>query len=327
MSQILSQEEVDALLRGVTGGEIETETDDGVDTSGVVVYDLTSQDRIIRGRMPTLEIINDRFARLFRGTLSTALRKVIDVSTVSTDMIKFGEFLKSLPVPTSIQVLRMDPLRGNALLILESKLVFVLVDTFFGGKGESTVKVEGRDFTKIENRIISKVVDNAIECLTKAWMPVFPLDFKFVRAEVNPQFVGIVPPTDVVVVTAFDVEMDTTTGNLTLCIPYSALEPIRSKLHAGFQSDHMEVDHAWVRRFTEQLKRAEVNITAQLGETIISGRDLLDLKIGDIIQLRQFATDPVKVTVEGILKYLGTPGVVKGNNGVKIAEKVTETAF
>ncbi|MBI3581824.1 MAG: flagellar motor switch protein FliM, partial [Nitrospinae bacterium] len=208
MSQVLSQDEVDALLRGVSDGEIETEAEDVGGGSGVVAYDLTSQERIIRGRMPTMDIINQRFSRLFRNSLSTALRKVLDVSAVSVDTIKFGEFIKSLPVPASLHIFRMPPLRGFALLVAESKMVFALVDTFFGGTGEAKMKIEGRDFTSIEQRIIKNVVLMALVDLQKAWAPVHPVEMVFVRSEVNPQFAAIVPPTDVVVVIVFEVEMD-----------------------------------------------------------------------------------------------------------------------
>ncbi len=242
MSQVLSQEEVDALLRGVTDGEIETEVEYVADESGIVPYDLTSQERIIRGRMPTLDIINQRFSRLFRNSLSSALRKVLDISAVSTDTVKFGEFVKSLPVPASLHIFKIEPLRGFALLVAESKLVFALVDTFFGGSGEAKMKIEGRDFTTIEQRMIKKVVLMVLADLEAAWKPVHNIKMTYVRSEVNPQFAAIVPPTDVVVVIMFEVELDSVNGTLTVCLPYSTIEPIIGKLRAGFQSDQLEVD-------------------------------------------------------------------------------------
>ncbi len=324
MSQILSQEEVDALLRGVSGGEIETEQEGPIDDSGVVIYDLTSQDRIIRGRMPTLEIINDRFCRLFRDSLSTVLRKVVDVSLVSTDMMKFGEFLKTLPVPTSIHVLRFDPLRGNSLVIFESKLVFTLVDLFLGGKGSTSIKVEGREFTRIETRIILKILQMGLDAMNRAWKPVHEVDITYVRSEINPQFVGIVPPTDVVVVISFDVEMEFASAGMTLCIPYSSLEPIKEKLHAGFQSDQLEVDHAWIRRFYRQLLKAEVELVVELGNTVVPGRELMKMGIGDILELAGDSQDEVVVSVEGIPKFRGMPGTIKRNLAVEITGMVSE---
>jgi flagellar motor switch protein FliM len=322
MSQILTQEEVDALLKGVSGGEIETETSLEVDASGAIPYDLTSQDRIIRGRMPTLEIINDRFARLFRETLSTSLRKMVDVSAISTDMMKFGEFLKTLPVPTSIHILRFDPLRGNSLMIFESKLVFTLVDLFLGGKGTTTVKIEGREFTNIENRIIYKVLKDATQNMERAWNPVHNVQIEHVRSEINPQFVGIVPPSDVVVVVSFDIEMEFASGGMTLCMPYASLEPIKDKLYAGYQSDHLEVDHAWLRRFYEQLKKASVALSVELGHTTLKARNLLGLAVGDVLFLDENAHEDAIIKVEGVPKFLGIPGIVRGNHAIQITRSM-----
>lgn len=319
MSQILSQDEVDALLRGVSDGEIETEAEDLEDESGVVPYDLTSQERIIRGRMPTLDIINQRFSRLFRNSLSAALRKVLDVSAVSTDTVKFGEFVKSLPVPASLHIFRIAPLRGFALLVAESKMVFALVDSFFGGSGEAKMKIEGRDFTPIEQKIIKKVVLMMLQDLEKAWTPIHPVEMQFVRSEVNPQFAAIVPPTDVVVVVLFEVEMDQIAGTMTVCLPYSTIEPIIAKLKAGFQSDQLELDLTWVKRLHERLTVAEVDVNVQLGKVSIASKEFLELKEGSILQLDTNVTDELSVYIGGVEKLRGYPGVVRGNKAIKIS--------
>lgn len=319
MAQILSQEEVDALLRGVTDGEIETETEEAVDESGIVSYDLTSQERIIRGRMPTLDIINQRFTRLFRNSLSSTLRKVLDVSTVSTDTVKFGEFIKSLPVPASLHIFKMEPLRGFALFIAESKLVFALVDTFFGGTGSVSMKIEGRDFTTIEQRMIKKVILMALEDLEKAWKPVHNVTISFVRSEVNPQFAAIVPPTDVVVVILFEIEMDQVSGTITVCLPYSTIEPIIGKLKAGFQSDQLEVDQLWIKRLRERMLEAQVEVVVELGKARITSKDLVNFKVGDIVQLDNDVTDELTVKVEGVPKFRGYPGTMKGSKAVQVS--------
>jgi len=217
--QVLSQGEVDALLRGVGDGIIETETDVTEDITGVVPYDLTSQDKIVRGRLPTLDIINQMFSRLFRNSFSTLMRKSADISTVSTDSLKFGEFLRSLPVPSSLHVFRMEPLRGFGLMVIESRLVFSFVDNFFGGTGASDINVLGRDFSAIETRMTRNVVQTALEDWERAWKTVHPLGCTYVRAEVNPQFAAIVPPTDVVLVIVFDIEMENSSGAVTICLP------------------------------------------------------------------------------------------------------------
>ena len=323
MSQILSQEEVDALLRGVSDGEIETEVDELGDDSGVVPYDLTSQERIIRGRMPTLDIINQRFSRLFRNSLSTALRKVLDVSAVSTDTVKFGEFIKSLPVPASLHIFRIVPLRGFALLVAESKMVFALVDSFFGGSGEAKMKIEGRDFTAIEQKIIKKVVLMLLQDLEKAWIPIHDVEMAFVRSEVNPQFAAIVPPTDVVVVILFEIEMDQISGTMTVCLPYSTIEPIIGKLKAGFQSDQLEVDLTWVKRLRERLAVAEVDVRVKLGTSTISSDEFTELKEGMVLQLDTDVSGELPVYVGGVEKFRGYPGVVRGNKALKISQVLT----
>ena len=323
MAQILSQDEVDALLRGISGGQVETEQEEIHDPSDVVTYDLTSQDRIIRGRMPTLEMTNEKFVRMFRTTLSALMRKVVSVSTLAVDMIKFGEFLKTIPVPTSLHLFRMEPLRGSAIIVLESKLIFTLVDILFGGTGKEFYKVEGREFTAIENNLIKRVVLSAIGDIEKAWKSVIELKVSYQRAEVNPQFVQIVPPTDIVVVINFEVEVEYTTGILSICIPYSMLEPVREKLHAGFQSEQMEVDRTWMNRFRKGLMKAKVDLVVELGRTEISGSEVVQLKKGDVIPLEQYARDPLNVYVEGTRKFTGSAGVYRGNQAIQVVGIMT----
>lgn len=322
MEQVLSQDEVDALLKGLSDGEIEAETAAAADEdhSGIRPYDLTSQDRIIRGRMPTLEIINDRFARVHRVTLSGALRKVVDITVTQKEMIKFGDFTRTLPVPTSLHVLKMEPFRGHVLLVVESRLIFNLVDCFFGGSGRSSFKIEGRDFTSIEQRVINKVVRMALKDLEQAWNPVTPVSFKFVRSEVNPQFATIVPPTELVIVVHYELEMDTLMGKIILCLPYSTIEPIRSKLSASYQSDQLEVDYSWTRRFIRRLKEIPVQLSVHLGRTEIKGADLLRLEKGDVIVLDQDVNHPLTASVQNVSKYKVVAGVHKGSHAVKIVD-------
>jgi len=322
MSQVLSQGEVDALLRGVGDGDVETETDTPEEVSGVVPYDLTSQEKIIRGRLPTLDIINQMFSRLFRNSFSGLMRKSVDVSTVSTDSLKFGEFLRSLPVPSSLHVFRMEPLRGFGLMVIESKLVFAVVDNFFGGTGDSEIKIVGRDFSAIEIRMTKNVVLTALEDWEKAWKPVHAVTTTYVRSEVNPQFAAIVPPTDVVLVIVFDIEMENSSGSITICIPYAAVEPIISKLKANFQSEQMEADQVWIKRLRRELMQTEVEAVAELGKTSINPGDLLKLKVGDTIMLGNDVSDPLKVKVEGLNKYLGFPGVSRGMKAIQVTKVI-----
>jgi flagellar motor switch protein FliM len=320
MSKILNQDEVDALLRGISGGEIETEQDEPQDDSGVVVFDLANQDRIIRGRMPVLEIINDRFARLATNAMVNTMRKRVDVNPLSIDMSKFGDFMRSLPVPTSINIFKIDPLRGNALLVVDTRLVFSLVENFFGGAG-SQPKIEGRDFTPIEQSIITKVVKVLLANLEDAWRPVHEVSIEYVRSEINPQFATIVPPSDVVVVISFEVELESAMGSLLVALPYATIEPIRSKLYAAFQSERLEVDHAWISRFRDRLLETPVDLTVTLGTTRLTGRQLLDLQVGDILLLDQDEDDLLEARVQGVLKFYGEPGFVKGNKAFRVVKE------
>lgn len=320
MSKILEQDEVDALLRGLSGGDVETETEIPEDDTGVVAFDLANQDRIIRGRMPVLEIVNDRFSRLCTNALANTMRKRVDINPISIDMSKFGDFMRSLPVPTSISIFKMDPLRGNALLVVDSRLVFALVENFFGGAG-SQPKVEGRDFTPIEQAIVERVVKIALANMEESWKPVHEVHVEMVRTEVNPQFAAIVPPSDVVIVVTFEVELENAIGSLIVCLPYATMEPIRSKLHASFQSERLEVDHVWINRFKERLMETPVEMIVRLGKTAISGRQLLYLQEGDIILLDTDEDELLEAEVEGVRKFQGLPGRVKGNKAFQVMKE------
>ena len=323
MSEVLSQGEVDALLRGVGDGDIETETDEAPEeVSGIVPYDLTSQEKIIRGRLPTLDIINQLFSRLFEKSLSTLMRKSVNVSTISTDTIKFGDFIRSLPVPSSLHIFRMEPLRGHGLVVVESKLVFAVVDTFFGGSGAKEAKITERDFSAIEVRMTKSVILSVLEDWEKAWRPVHTVTTNFVRSEVNPQFAAIVPPTDIVLVILFEIEMENISGTLTICLPYAAIEPVIPKLKAQFQSEELEVDQVWVSRLRAELLSTDIEIIAELGGTQITPEELMHFKVGDTLILGNDVTDPLILKVEGNPKFKGFPGVSRGNKAIQITEVI-----
>ncbi len=324
MANILSQEEVDALLRGISGGEIETEVMDLHGPSDVMTYDLTSQDRIIRGRMPTLEMTNEKFARMFRATLSSMLRKVTSVSAMSTDMLKFGEFLKSIPVPTSMHLVKLEPLRGSALIVVESKIIFMLVDIIFGGSGKNAFKIEGREFTAIESSIIKKVILSALVDMERAWQSLAELKITHQRSEINPQFVQLVSPTDVVIVSVFEIEVEYSSGTISVCIPYSTLEPLRDRLQAGYQSEQLEVDKTWINRFKGGLFSSKVDMLARLGSAEISAGEVISLKKGDVIPLDQFVTDPLDLYVEGVMKFRGRPVIYKGNQAIQVSHIISK---
>ena len=248
---------------------------------------------------------------------------MVDVNALNVEMIKFGEFLNTLPVPTSMHVFRMLPLRGGALLVIESKLVFALIDTFFGGPGSMNVKVEGRDFTAIESHMILQVTDIIFKKMEAAWEPIEPIRIELDRSEVNPQFVGIVPPSDMVVATPFEIEMDDARGIISICIPYSTIEPIRSKLYAGFQSERLEVDQGWLRRILWQLEQTEVEASVEIGMAEINLETLLHLQKGDIICLDQDADGELKVKIEGVPKFTGHARKIRQKKAVQITARLT----
>jgi len=323
MTNILSQEEVDALLRGISGGEIATRAEEHQESGIAIPYDLTSHDKVSLRRMPNLEMANEKFARLFRATLSSLLRKVISVSAVSTDIIKYGEFLKTLPVPTSLHLFRMEPMRGSAIFIMESRLIYMLVDLIFGGTGSGSFKIEGREFTSIENNLIKKIVLYALSDLEKSWKSLIDLKVSYQRAEVNPQFLQIVPATDVLVVLNFEIDLENTSGVVSICVPYSMLDPIREKLSAGFQNEQLDADKGWINKFRSGLLKSYVDIFVELGRTQVFAKDIVNLKKGDVIQLEHYATDPLDIYVEGIKKFKGYPGNYKGSQAVQISGIVT----
>jgi flagellar motor switch protein FliM len=342
MNQVLSQSEVDALLAAVSegdfggggstaapassggassgGGKVSASADSsGADDKVVVVYDLTSQDRIIRGRLPQLEVIYEKFMRSFRISLSSALRKIATLNLASTDFLKFGEFVNTLPMPTCMSVLRFNALRGSSLFVIESKLAYALVDSFFGGADRPYTKIEGKDFTQIELAIVRKIVDLAIDDLEAAWAPIEKIDCSFQRTEVNPQFVGIVPPTDVVIATTFDVELENANGTITLVIPYATIEPIKQKLSTGFQVESDQTDRKlWYEIIKEQLMNTHVEMKVNLGESEISLSELMELKTGDVIPLDQDASGEFNIQVEGVPKFKGLYGVHHGSVAVQL---------
>jgi flagellar motor switch protein FliM len=341
MNQVLSQSEVDALLAAVSDGDVaapESSKSSGsvsggggssgqgsgrLDDSKVVIYDLTSQDRIIRGRLPQLEVIYEKFMRAFRVSLSSSLRKIASITLTSTEFLKFGEFINTLPMPTCMSVLRFGNLRGSALFVIESKLAYALVDSFFGGADRPYTKIDGKDFTPIELSIVQKVVGLAINDLEMAWASIEKIGCSFVRTEVNPQFVGIVPPTDVVIASTFDVELENATGTISIVIPYATIEPIKQKLSTGFQVESDQTDKKlWTSIIQEQLLETDLEVQVNLGETEIKLRDLMTLKVGDVIPLDQDATGEFDVQVEGVKKFKGYYGIHHGTVAVQVTRPV-----
>ena len=319
MTDLLSQDEIDALLHGVDDVEDEIVGSDE-NMGSMKNFDFSSQDRIVRGRMPTLELINERFARHMRISLFNMLRKTAEVSINGVSMVKFGEYQNTLYVPTSLNMVRFRPLKGTALVTMEARLVFILVENFFGGDGRFHAKIEGREFTPTERRIIQLLLKVVFEDYKEAWSPVMGVEFEYLDSEVNPTMANIVSPTEVIVVSSFHIEVDGGGGDFHVVFPYSMVEPIRELLDAGVQSDKMDTDVRWSKALRDEIMDIPVEMKVNLLESKISLRDLMDLEAGDIIPVEM--PEAATVFVEELPTYRGKVGKSNDKLAVQITEKI-----
>lgn len=313
-ADLLSQDEIDALLHGVDSGAVPTEAPPAPGEARQ--YDFASQDRIVRGKLPTLEMINERFARTWRIGLFNLLRRSADLSVRGIDLMRFGEYMHSLQVPNNLNLVKMKPLRGTALVVFEPRLVFTTVDNFFGGTGKFHTRIEGREFTPTEMRVIQLLLKQTFADLVEAWAPVMPVEFEYMNSEVNPHFANIISPREYIVVSRFHVELEGGGGEFHLSLPYSMLEPIREQLDAGVQSDRIEKDESWTRALRTQLQDAEVEISSAIAQRQISLRELSRLKVGDVIPIE--LPRNVTLRVEQMPLFTGEFGTHNGKNAIKI---------
>ena len=321
-NEFLTQDEVDALLKGVSGEEEEEHSP--AEAGGVRPYNLATQERIVRGRMPTLEIINERFARLLRIGLFNFMRRSPEISVGPVRVIKYSEFIRNLVVPTNINVAQLRPLRGSALFVFEPTLVFLVVDNLFGGDGRFHTRVEGRDFTPTEQRIIQRILQVVFDDYQSAWKNVYPLTFEYVRSEMHTQFANIATPTEIVVATTFNIDFGAGGGAFHICIPYSALEPIRDLIYSTMQGDHTEPDRRWVRMLSKQVQVAEVELSATLLETSVTVKQLMQLKVGDVIAVDVPPT--INATVDGVPIFECSYGARNGQYAIRIERPLRNSA-
>ena len=320
MGNVLSQDEVDSLLSGISKGKVETETDIPEKSEEVKAYDFSVPAGPLHLRMPALGIINERLVAFLRTSLPIVSKTVVDVNLSSTESVKFSEFCLSLPVPTSLNIFSIEPLRGHSLVVLEGNLVFSFVDSLFGGKGVSHVKLEGRSFTAIEIKIVERIVKIILGDIQQAWSDVYEVKTVYSHSEMDPQFTGIVKSEDVVIVNKFEVELENGTGIITICIPYSCIEPIRDRLKTGFHGESMAVDKEWRRYIEKKIMDMNVELSCIMGMAKIKGQELLKMKIDDVIILDQKPGDLAIVNIEGIPKFKGSPGSYNNRKAVKISE-------
>ncbi len=324
MEQILSQDEVDALLKGIAGGEIEEPEEATDEGAGYERYDFTKQEGALHIRMPAMEVINDSFLRAIRSSLSAMLRRILDITATPMEFDRFGAFVRTLPVPSSLQIFKMDPFRGHALIVLEPRLVFAFVETFLGGSGTRNVRIEGRDFTAIEQRLIRRLVNQLLADMEKAWHSLQPVKVQYVRSEINPQFAKICQPEDVVIINRYEVDMDRSVGSITTCIPLTNLESVKKKLMTTFQREKSEEDIIQQRILQENIKNVPVEFKVELGSATLSAGDIIGLEVGDVIRLDHRQDDLLPAFVAGVRKYMGTAGVHRGNKAFLVKKKVLD---
>jgi flagellar motor switch protein FliM len=319
--EFMSQEEVDALLKGVTG-EIDQEADEKK-PAGVRPYNIATQERIVRGRMPGLEIINDRFARLMRVGIFNFMRRSAEISVGPVKVQKYSEFTRNLPIPTNLNLVHVKPLRGTSLFVFDPNLVFFVVDNLFGGDGRFHTRVEGREFTQTEQRIIAKLLNLVFEHYATSWRSVKPLQFEYMRSEMHTQFANVATPNEIVIVTQFTIEFGSTGGTLHICMPYSMIEPIRDVLSSPIQGEALEVDRRWVRVLSQQVQSAEVELTVDLAEIRSSFEQILNMRAGDVL--------PIDIPEQVVAKVDGVPvmecgyGIFNGQYALRVQKMVSAT--
>jgi flagellar motor switch protein FliM len=314
--KVLNQDEVDALLNGMDSGAVSTAAPP--DPADVRLYDFGKELRIVRGRMPTLEMINERFARLFRTSLYGLLRRSPEIAVGPVQLKKFGEYVHTLHLPTSLNLVKLSPLRGTGLVVIDPKLVFALVDNFFGGKGRHT-KIEGRDFTATESRIISMVLKHVFSDLREAWSHVASLDISYLSSEMNPHFVNIVSPTEIVVITSYRIELEGGGGDLHVTMPYSMIEPLREVLDSAVQGDRAAKDERWVGSLREEIEDADVELITVLGNSTVTIAELLNLRPGDVVPCDFDGRG--QVYAEDIPIFSGAVGLSRGQLAIKVEKR------
>jgi flagellar motor switch protein FliM len=318
LENILSQEEIDALVKGISSGDVQTQTDTPDQDSEAAPFDLTERSVLPSPNIPTMEVLVDRFSKKVKGTFTSALHRIVEVSPVSSEVKKLGDFLKVLPVPTSIHLFRVEPLSGTALLVFESNLVFGLVEFLMGGGGASPAKIEGREFTNIETRMLGKIVQGALEDLQEAWQVIEPVKITLERSEINPQFAVMMPLSDPLLCIHLDLEIEMTTGTFLLCLPYTMIEPYRER-GMGRQNSKSKTERMNMERMIAHLRKTNVEVTVDLGYCSMTVNQILDLRAGSFIALDQSMGESMPVKIEGVPKLQSLAGQMNGKHAVKIS--------
>ncbi|PMP65337.1 MAG: flagellar motor switch protein FliM [Thermodesulfobacterium geofontis] len=319
--KILSQEEIDALLAGLAEGKIETEPEKKAELGEVRPFDFRNYTISARLRIPGLEVISEQLIRSLRMHLSTILREAIDIHSLPLQMERFKDFLNRIPVPTSIHIFKLEPLKGQSLLVIDATLAYLFIERFLGGERKH-VRVEGREFTSIEQKLIKKVVNIIFNELERAWRNITPVKAKYIRGEVNPQFARVLMPEETVIVTGYNIELEAISGKILFCYSLNTLQPVKEKLYSPYQFEEY-IDLAWRKSLERYVLSSEVDISAVLGKTIITLEDLLNLEEGDVIVLDKKVEEPIEIYIEGVPKMLGKLGVFKNRMAVQVQKFLT----
>ena len=317
--QILSQDEVDALLQGITGESQKLEPEE-IKHEAIRDYNIGGQERIVRGRMHTMEIVGERFARNIRLGMFNFIRKSPEVSIGGTKVIKYSAFLREIVVPTNFNIVQIKPLRGSGLIVCDPSLVFAVIDALYGGSGKYHTRIEGRDFSPTEMRVIQRLLDCIINEYRKAWVGIYPLELEYQRSEMQPQFCTVASPSEVVVASSFTLEVGETSGTVHICMPYSTLEPIRDVLYSAMQGEG-EPDRRWINLLRSQLQSADLPIVAELATARATVEQLLGFKPGDFIELD--LQPMIQAKVDGVPVFDCTYGLSNGRNAIKIDRMLT----
>jgi flagellar motor switch protein FliM len=326
MTEVLSQDEIDQLLTAISSGEVETaEVQQATDQKKIKIYDFKRPDKFSKDQIRTVSIMHETFARLTTTSLSAQLRSLVHVHVASVDQLTYEEFIRSIPNPTTLAVINMDPLKGSAILEIDPAVTFSIIDRLFGGQGEGTKF--SRDLTDIEQSVMEGIIVRILGNMREAWSTVIDLRPRLGQIETNPQFAQIVPPTEMVVLVTLETKVGEVEGMMNFCIPYLTIEPIISKLSAQYW-------YSSVRRGTttenlnilrERLSKIEVTITAEIGNIDLKVRDVLALRVGDVIRLYSVRVgDPMVLKIGNRRKFLCRPGLVGNKLAVQVTQKLED---
>ena len=319
--QILSQEEIDALLTAMDSGEIDVAEEKQEVAVEVRAYDLTAQNIMQRGQFDALEEVYDKFVNLFQGSLSSLFQRTLSVKAISRETVKFGEFIKAFSNPTGFIIFGMEPLIGSALMAFEPNLVFSLIDCMFGGEGKPMEKI--REFTMIERRMLQRMAMAVLKDLETAWDAAYRVRLTMRKIETKPEFVYLVNPSDQLIIVVFAISTESFSGNIHLCLPYLMLEPIKDQLSSSYLREKDRAS-SFGEEIRQLLGRTKVNIVAELGRIVYSVQDILNFEVDDIIRLNTGPQNNAIVNIERVSKYLGMPGVVKGSKALQITEVIDQ---